>query len=54
MCVCVHSRKKLCALYGKWTECLYAVEPAAFEAHKKSDKKATAQKKGGKAVRIPR
>ncbi|XP_077963819.1 oxysterol-binding protein-related protein 2 isoform X6 [Gasterosteus aculeatus] len=43
------SRKKLCALYGKWTECLYAVEPAAFEAHKKSDKKATAQKKGGKA-----
>ncbi|KAL6107530.1 osbpl1a [Pungitius sinensis] len=43
------SRKKLCALYGKWTECLYAVDPAAFEAHKKSDKKAAAEKKGGKA-----
>ncbi|KAM8874630.1 oxysterol-binding protein-related protein 1 isoform 2-T2 [Spinachia spinachia] len=43
------SRKKLCTLYGKWTECLYAVEPAAFEAHRKSDKRAAAGKKGGKA-----
>uniref|UniRef100_A0A8C2X5X3 Oxysterol-binding protein n=1 Tax=Cyclopterus lumpus TaxID=8103 RepID=A0A8C2X5X3_CYCLU len=34
------SKKKLCALYGKWTECLYAVEPAAFEAHNRtSDRK---------------
>ncbi|XP_029001379.1 oxysterol-binding protein-related protein 1 isoform X2 [Betta splendens] len=43
------SKKKLCALYGKWTECLYVVDPGAFEAHKKSDKKGTEEKKGSKA-----
>ncbi|XP_008405637.1 oxysterol-binding protein-related protein 1 isoform X1 [Poecilia reticulata] len=43
------SKKKLCALYGKWTECLYVVDPAAFEAHKKSDKKGAEEKKAGKA-----
>lgn len=43
------SKKKLCALYGKWTECLYVVDPAAFEAHKKNDKKGAAEKKGSKA-----
>ena len=29
------SKKKLCALYGKWTECLYSVDPATFDAYKK-------------------
>ncbi|XP_054904323.1 oxysterol-binding protein-related protein 1 isoform X3 [Poeciliopsis prolifica] len=43
------SKKKLCALYGKWTECLYVVDPAAFEAHKKNDKKGAEEKKAGKA-----
>uniref|UniRef100_A0A3B5AJ91 Oxysterol-binding protein n=1 Tax=Stegastes partitus TaxID=144197 RepID=A0A3B5AJ91_9TELE len=43
------SKKKLCALYGKWTECLHVVDPAAFEAHKKSDKKGSEEKKGSKA-----
>uniref|UniRef100_A0A3B3UR03 Oxysterol-binding protein n=1 Tax=Poecilia latipinna TaxID=48699 RepID=A0A3B3UR03_9TELE len=43
------SKKKLCALYGKWTESLYVVDPAAFEAHKKSDKKGAEEKKAGKA-----
>ncbi|XP_041861833.1 oxysterol-binding protein-related protein 1 isoform X2 [Melanotaenia boesemani] len=43
------SKKKLCALYGKWTECLYVVDPAAFEAHKKNDKKAAEEKKASKA-----
>ncbi|XP_055084380.1 oxysterol-binding protein-related protein 1-like isoform X3 [Periophthalmus magnuspinnatus] len=42
------SKKKLCAIYGKWTECLYTVDPAAFEAHKKSDKKNSDDKKGKK------
>ncbi|KAK5907284.1 hypothetical protein CesoFtcFv8_005152 [Champsocephalus esox] len=42
------SKKKLCALYGKWTECLYVVDPAAFEAHKKNDKK-SGEKKSSKA-----
>lgn len=40
------SKKKLCAIYGKWTECLYTVDCAAFEAHKKSDKKNSEDKKG--------
>ncbi|KAJ0032223.1 hypothetical protein NQD34_002304 [Periophthalmus magnuspinnatus] len=39
------SKKKLCSLYGKWTECMYVIEPAAFEAHKKNDKKASEEKK---------
>lgn len=39
------SKKKLCSLYGKWTECLYTIEPAAFDAHKKNDKKGTEEKK---------
>ncbi|XP_029286180.1 oxysterol-binding protein-related protein 1 isoform X2 [Cottoperca gobio] len=43
------SKKKLCALYGKWTECLYVVDPAAFEAHKKNDKKGAGEKKSSKA-----
>ncbi|XP_069006739.1 oxysterol-binding protein-related protein 1 isoform X1 [Embiotoca jacksoni] len=43
------SKKKLCALYGKWTERLYVVDSAAFEAHKKNDKKVSEEKKGSKA-----
>ncbi|XP_062251359.1 oxysterol-binding protein-related protein 1 isoform X2 [Platichthys flesus] len=39
------SKKKLCALYGKWTECLYVVDPAAL----KNDKKGAEEKKGSKA-----
>ncbi|XP_029905484.1 oxysterol-binding protein-related protein 1 isoform X2 [Myripristis murdjan] len=42
------SKKKLTALYGKWTECLYVVDPAAFEAHKRNDKKGTEEKKSSK------
>ncbi|XP_013012575.1 oxysterol-binding protein-related protein 1 isoform X2 [Cavia porcellus] len=44
------SKKKLCALYGKWTECLYSVDPATFEAYKKNDKKNTEEKKNSKQV----
>lgn len=46
----VCSKKKLCAIYGKWTDCLYTVDPAAFDAHKKSDKKNLDEKKGNKQV----
>uniref|UniRef100_H2L7K2 Oxysterol-binding protein n=1 Tax=Oryzias latipes TaxID=8090 RepID=H2L7K2_ORYLA len=42
------SKKKLCALYGKWTECLHVVNTAAFEAHKKNDKKSSEDKKSSK------
>uniref|UniRef100_A0A8C9W9T8 Oxysterol-binding protein n=1 Tax=Scleropages formosus TaxID=113540 RepID=A0A8C9W9T8_SCLFO len=42
------SKKKVCALYGKWTECMYIVDPATFDAHKKNDRKNTEEKKGNK------
>ncbi|XP_063779678.1 oxysterol-binding protein-related protein 1 isoform X1 [Pseudophryne corroboree] len=42
------SKKKLCALYGKWTECLYNTDPATFEAFKKNDKKGGDDKKNSK------
>ncbi|XP_043921287.1 oxysterol-binding protein-related protein 1 [Protopterus annectens] len=42
------SKKKLYALYGKWTECLYTVDPATHEAHRKSDKKNSDEKKNSK------
>ncbi|CAL8349949.1 oxysterol-binding protein-related protein 1 isoform X2 [Gadus morhua] len=44
------SKRKVSALYGKWTECLYTVEPAAFDAHRrkgaavKMDSKAASSK----------
>ncbi|XP_039985359.1 oxysterol-binding protein-related protein 1 isoform X1 [Xiphias gladius] len=44
------SKKKLCSLYGKWTECLCVVDPAAFEAHKKNDRKGAEEKKGSKVA----
>ncbi|XP_074063430.1 oxysterol-binding protein-related protein 1 isoform X2 [Macrotis lagotis] len=44
------SKKKLRALYGKWTECLYSVDPATFEACKKNDKKNADEKKSSKQV----
>ncbi|XP_077369536.1 oxysterol-binding protein-related protein 2-like [Festucalex cinctus] len=38
-------KKKRRVIYGKWTECMYSVEPKVYEAHKKSDKKAGADSK---------
>uniref|UniRef100_A0A8C2JDU0 Oxysterol-binding protein n=1 Tax=Cyprinus carpio TaxID=7962 RepID=A0A8C2JDU0_CYPCA len=42
------SKKKVYNLYGKWTECMYIVDPATFEAHRKNDKKASEDKKSSK------
>ncbi|XP_076847732.1 oxysterol-binding protein-related protein 1 isoform X2 [Brachyhypopomus gauderio] len=42
------SKKKVCMLYGKWTECMYAVDPVTFEAHKKNEKKKAEEKKNTK------
>ncbi|XP_037538132.1 oxysterol-binding protein-related protein 1 [Nematolebias whitei] len=42
------SKKKLCAIYGKWTECLYAVDPVTYDSHKKMDKKNAEDKKSNK------
>ena len=47
---CVISKKKLCAIYGKWTECLYTVDPASFDAYKKADKKNAEEKKSNTKV----
>ncbi|XP_062282737.1 oxysterol-binding protein-related protein 2-like [Scomber scombrus] len=33
------SKKKLCVIYGKWTECMWSVDAQAYESHKKSEKK---------------
>uniref|UniRef100_A0A671SYT1 Oxysterol-binding protein n=1 Tax=Sinocyclocheilus anshuiensis TaxID=1608454 RepID=A0A671SYT1_9TELE len=42
------SKKKVYNLYGKWTECMYIVDPATFETHRKNDKKASEDKKSSK------
>uniref|UniRef100_A0AAY4CQN8 Oxysterol-binding protein n=1 Tax=Denticeps clupeoides TaxID=299321 RepID=A0AAY4CQN8_9TELE len=42
------SKKKVCAIYGKWTECLYTVDSATFDSHKKADKKSVEEKKSNK------
>uniref|UniRef100_A0A8C7G4C4 Oxysterol-binding protein n=1 Tax=Oncorhynchus kisutch TaxID=8019 RepID=A0A8C7G4C4_ONCKI len=47
------SKKKLCAIYGKWTECLYTVDAATFDAHKKSDKKNSEEKKNEEPEEMP-
>ncbi|ROL46743.1 Oxysterol-binding protein-related protein 1 [Anabarilius grahami] len=44
-----HNKKKICALYGKWTECLYSVDPAMFDAHSKSDVKRSEKDRKGSA-----
>eukprot|EP00062_Callorhinchus_milii_P010334 gi/632955083/ref/XP_007893294.1/ PREDICTED: oxysterol-binding protein-related protein 1 isoform X2 [Callorhinchus milii] len=44
------SKKKICAIYGKWTECLWAVDPNTFDAYKKNDKKNTEEKKPNKTT----
>uniref|UniRef100_A0A672QTW1 Oxysterol-binding protein n=1 Tax=Sinocyclocheilus grahami TaxID=75366 RepID=A0A672QTW1_SINGR len=41
------SKRKICALYGKWTECLYSVDPATFGAHRKSDTKRSEKDRKG-------
>eukprot|EP00064_Thunnus_orientalis_P020537 superscaffoldBa00005697_g20675 len=33
------SKKKRRVIYGKWTECMYSVDPKVYEAYKKSEKK---------------
>uniref|UniRef100_A0A4W5QF81 Oxysterol-binding protein n=2 Tax=Hucho hucho TaxID=62062 RepID=A0A4W5QF81_9TELE len=43
------SKKKVCSLYGKWTECMYIVDSAAMEAHKRSGKR-TEEKKNCKQM----
>lgn len=44
------SKKKLCVIYGKWTECMWAVDPQVYEAHRKADKKGSSENKKNKQV----
>lgn len=44
------SKKKVFILYGKWTECMYIVDPVLFETQKKNDKKASEDKKSSKQL----
>uniref|UniRef100_W5KYD9 Oxysterol-binding protein n=1 Tax=Astyanax mexicanus TaxID=7994 RepID=W5KYD9_ASTMX len=39
------SKKKRRIIYGKWTECLYTIEPKVYEANKKAEKKSGDSKK---------
>lgn len=37
-------------IYGKWTECMYSVDPKLYETNKRSDKKNGADSKKQKQV----
>uniref|UniRef100_A0A452HNE9 Oxysterol-binding protein n=2 Tax=Gopherus agassizii TaxID=38772 RepID=A0A452HNE9_9SAUR len=41
----VNHRKKLSVIYGKWTECLWCVNPATYDTSKKNEKRGGDQKK---------
>ncbi|ETE65644.1 Oxysterol-binding protein-related protein 2 [Ophiophagus hannah] len=40
-----HSKKKLSVIYGKWTECLWCIDPYSYENYKKNERKGGDQKK---------
>lgn len=39
------SKRKLCVIYGKWTECLWCTDPTTYETYKKNEKRGGEQKK---------
>ncbi|XP_063002925.1 oxysterol-binding protein-related protein 2 [Elgaria multicarinata webbii] len=39
------NKKKLSVIYGKWTECLWCVDPSTYENYKKNERKGGDQKK---------
>ncbi|XP_023597181.1 oxysterol-binding protein-related protein 2 [Trichechus manatus latirostris] len=47
-----YSKKKLFMIYGKWTECLWGVDPASYESFKKQERRGEHLKKT-KPVRCP-
>lgn len=36
---CCSSKKKLFVIYGKWTECLWGIDPAAYESFRKQERR---------------
>ncbi len=57
VCVCdsfvwvYFSKKKHRVIYGKWTECVYSIEPKVYEANKKAEKKSGGDSKKHKQVK---
>uniref|UniRef100_A0A8C9SR25 Oxysterol-binding protein n=1 Tax=Scleropages formosus TaxID=113540 RepID=A0A8C9SR25_SCLFO len=39
------SKKKRCVIYGKWTECMWSVDPQVYEVNRKTEKKGAADTK---------
>ncbi|XP_039768765.1 oxysterol-binding protein-related protein 2 isoform X2 [Ornithorhynchus anatinus] len=39
------SKKKLFMIYGKWTECLWGIDPASYESYRKNERRGDHQKK---------
>uniref|UniRef100_A0A673I866 Oxysterol-binding protein n=1 Tax=Sinocyclocheilus rhinocerous TaxID=307959 RepID=A0A673I866_9TELE len=46
------SKKKCCVIYGKWTECMWSVDPQVYEAHRKLEKKGTTDTRKQKQVLV--
>ncbi|TRY84013.1 hypothetical protein DNTS_013560 [Danionella cerebrum] len=44
------SKKKRCVIYGKWTECMWSVDPQLYESQRKIEKKGTTDTKKQKPV----
>uniref|UniRef100_A0A8C1N8Z0 Oxysterol-binding protein n=1 Tax=Cyprinus carpio TaxID=7962 RepID=A0A8C1N8Z0_CYPCA len=44
------SKKKHQVIYGKWTECVYSIEPKVYEVNKKAEKKSGGDSKKHKQV----
>lgn len=47
------SKKKRRVIYGKWTECMYSVDPRVYETYRKSDKRAAGDSKKLRTVSRP-
>ncbi|XP_057683887.1 oxysterol-binding protein-related protein 2-like [Corythoichthys intestinalis] len=46
------SKKKVCVIYGKWTECMWSIDPQSYEAYKKSEKKGDRKQKTEEPMRL--
>ncbi|CAH2303150.1 oxysterol-binding -related 2 isoform X1 [Pelobates cultripes] len=42
------NKKKLCVIYGKWTECLWSVDPTTYDSYRKSEKKGGGEQRKSK------
>ncbi|VTJ92235.1 Hypothetical predicted protein, partial [Marmota monax] len=40
-----YSKKKLFMIYGKWTECLWGIDPSSYESFKKQERRGDHQRK---------